>query len=307
MSRPVRAMQAPLPGDGAFLRTVWRRRPALYRRFFSPSDLRAFPRRRFVEWCCDTRESVRLFIASETYGPGGARSVVLDSPADAAAIFDLYKSRGERFTILLNRVERVDPTIDVLRRKLCVPYEWRKDDVIATLSTVGSGIGYHAGHEDGFIVQLRGGRRWRVWNAHLTPDAYRLRLLRPVDGPDQRIYRSNDAPLIDCELEPGDVLYIPPFFPHEGLTTRESLALSVAWRGVCPYHLLEAVADRHPAVLRNTMRDQRLFCLLPDRESAVRTRTLWIERTFAAVHAKNRTAAVWQMLSAAAEVIVATT
>jgi ribosomal protein L16 Arg81 hydroxylase len=40
--------------------------------------------------------------------------------------------------------------------------------------------------------------------------------------------------IIDEELEPGDILYIPPGFPHEGYSLENSLNYSVGFRAPPP-------------------------------------------------------------------------
>jgi hypothetical protein len=42
----------------------------------------------------------------------------------------------------------------------------------------------------------------------------------------------------EYDLKAGDVLHIPALFGHEGITTRLSVSLSIAWKGLSPYKLL---------------------------------------------------------------------
>ena len=124
-----------------------------------------------------------------------------------------------------------------------VPHRWREDDIVLTYSSVGSGIGYHAGHEDAIIVQAAGRRHWRVWPAEAVGDEDRKRILISARGDYAALERRGYEPLIDCELRAGDALYIPPFCPHQGVTLEDSISIALGWRGVAYFHLLAACSD----------------------------------------------------------------
>jgi 50S ribosomal protein L16 3-hydroxylase len=50
-------------------------------------------------------------------------------------------------------------------------------------------------------------------------------------------------PIIDVELLPGDILYIPPGFPHDGVTLEESMSFSVGFRAKSACDMLSGLAD----------------------------------------------------------------
>jgi 50S ribosomal protein L16 3-hydroxylase len=49
--------------------------------------------------------------------------------------------------------------------------------------------------------------------------------------------------IIDVELLPGDILYIPPGFPHDGITLEESMSYSVGFRAKSGCDMLSGLAD----------------------------------------------------------------
>ena len=49
--------------------------------------------------------------------------------------------------------------------------------------------------------------------------------------------------IIDEGLEPGDILYIPPGFPHDGFTHQTALNYSVGFRGPNGRDLISSFAD----------------------------------------------------------------
>lgn len=219
------------------LGNCWRSRPTVFRHALLSKSIARFDKDRFLVWTDQTVGSVRLF---EAFTDGSSRSGLLPDTRNARELFTKLQAAGTTFTIHMNDVEMVDKDIFELRQAFGIPYWWRIDDVIGTLSSPGSGIGYHAGHEDGFIVQLSGSRRWRVWSESCTPVAYRYELLAPSHGPNPVIVRpdSDVDLLLDVVLSAGDVLYIPPYFPHEGVTIETSVSLSIAWKGLGPVSFL---------------------------------------------------------------------
>ena len=50
-------------------------------------------------------------------------------------------------------------------------------------------------------------------------------------------------PIIDEDLQPGDILYIPPGFPHDGITHETALNYSVGFRGPNSRDLISSFAD----------------------------------------------------------------
>lgn len=120
---------------------------------------------------------------------------------------------------------------------------WLFDDVMVSLSMPGGGVGPHIDQYDVFIIQGMGKRRWRVGPLGEYKDANHLTGLRQIEG---------FEPIIDEILEPGDILYIPPGFPHEGNTIDVSLSYSVGYRSPKEQELLSGFADH---VLSNELGD----------------------------------------------------
>jgi 50S ribosomal protein L16 3-hydroxylase len=100
-----------------------------------------------------------------------------------------------------------------------IPYA-RHDDVMLSLSPPGGGVGPHFDSYDVFLVQAHGRRRWRIGRQRdlaLRPDAP-LRILKSF------------RPEREYAVEPGDVLYLPPRYAHEGVATTQCITCSVGFR-----------------------------------------------------------------------------
>jgi 50S ribosomal protein L16 3-hydroxylase len=96
----------------------------------------------------------------------------------------------------------------------------RLDDLMVSYASEGGGVGPHVDSYDVFLLQIHGCRRWRVG-----------RVARPrlVDGLPLRIL-ANFEPEQDWLLEPGDVLYVPPGWGHDGTAVGECMTASVGFR-----------------------------------------------------------------------------
>ncbi len=112
--------------------------------------------------------------------------------------------------------------------------DWRLDDLMISFSVPGGGVGPHIDQYDVFIIQGMGSRRWRVG------DKLPMRQFCPHPA---LLHVDPFEPIIDEDLAPGDILYIPPGFPHDGFTHETALNYSVGFRGPNGRDLISSFAD----------------------------------------------------------------
>jgi len=114
--------------------------------------------------------------------------------------------------------------------------QWLFDDLMVCYSVPEGGAGPHIDQYDVFIIQGSGKRRWRVGalDQGQYQESVQAGVLRQIEGFD---------PIIDEILEPGDILYIPPGFPHEGNTIEASMSYSMGFRSPKEQELLSNFAD----------------------------------------------------------------
>jgi len=96
----------------------------------------------------------------------------------------------------------------------------RLDDVMFSFATDGGGVGPHIDSYDVFLLQVSGRRRWRIGR----PREARLRAdvpLKMLAG-----FVASDEWL----LEPGDMLYLPPGWGHDGVAEGETITASIGFR-----------------------------------------------------------------------------
>ena len=114
----------------------------------------------------------------------------------------------------------MDAAADLMAQFRFIP-DARLDDVMVSLATDGGGVGPHFDNYDVFLLQGAGRRRWRIGKQKdltLVPDVP-LKLLQ------------NFEPTEEFVLEPGDMLYLPPNYAHDGVAEGDDcMTLSIGFR-----------------------------------------------------------------------------
>lgn len=148
---------------------------------------------------------------------------------------DFEKLTDENATLLVQAVDHWHPEAAQLLEPFRFIPNWRIDDLMISYSTPNGGVGPHLDQYDVFIIQGEGKRHWRVGlpDPTLKQFAQNKKLLQ---------VEAFEA-VIDCILEPGDILYIPPGCPHEGYAVENALNYSVGFRAPNQQDLLSSFAD----------------------------------------------------------------
>jgi 50S ribosomal protein L16 3-hydroxylase len=136
------------------------------------------------------------------------------------------------WTVLVQEADRQVPALaELLERFRFVP-NWRLDDVMVSYATDGGGVGPHVDRYDVFLIQVAGSRRWRIGSEPLTE----VRLQPGTDYPVLATFEPDD----EWVLEPGDVLYLPPLVPHDGVALGECVTCSIGFSVPDPRELYAA-------------------------------------------------------------------
>lgn len=142
--------------------------------------------------------------------------------------------RQPGWTLLVQGLDlHVQAAHELLARFRFVP-DARLDDLMLSYASDGGGVGPHLDSYDVFLIQLQGRRRWRIGRARersLVPDVP-LKILRHFE------------PEHDWLLEPGDMLYLPPQWAHDGVAVGECMTASVGFRAPGPAELLRELLMR---------------------------------------------------------------
>ncbi|HWV12800.1 MAG TPA: cupin domain-containing protein, partial [Sphingobium sp.] len=106
------------------------------------------------------------------------------------------------------------------------------DDVMVSYATDGGGVGPHYDQYDVFLIQGLGKRRWRT-----GPRCDAATPLLPHD--DLRLIAEFE-PDQEWLLEPGDILYVPPGFAHDGVAVGDDcMTYSIGFRAPSRADLVE--------------------------------------------------------------------
>lgn len=124
------------------------------------------------------------------------------------------------WSVLVQSVNLIVPFgEELIRRFNFLPYA-RLDDLMVSYATDGGGVGPHIDNYDVFLLQGQGRRRWRIGRQKDTS---------LVEGLPLRILK-NFTPTYDWILEPGDMLYLPPDWAHDGTALGECMTWSIGFR-----------------------------------------------------------------------------
>jgi 50S ribosomal protein L16 3-hydroxylase len=126
---------------------------------------------------------------------------------------------------------------------------WRIDDVMISLAARDGGVGPHVDQYDVFLIQVAGRRRWSFGGpvSRLVEGAP-LRLLSRFE-PEERIV-----------AEPGDVLYLPPGVPHDGVALDDGCTtLSVGFRAPGLVDLADRLAEAAAARWQEEVEEEPRF------------------------------------------------
>lgn len=127
----------------------------------------------------------------------------------------------------------LDSARQMLERFRFVP-DARLDDVMVSYATDGGGVGPHFDSYDVFLLQIHGVRRWRIG-----------RLPHPELQPDVPLkILTNFEPEQEWRLEPGDMLYLPPRWAHDGIAEGECMTCSIGFRSAGQQELARELLQR---------------------------------------------------------------
>lgn len=149
--------------------------------------------------------------------------------------FEQFDNLGEtNWSLLAQAVNHWHAPAAELVEPFRVLPQWRFDDLMISYSVPGGGVGPHIDQYDVFIIQGMGSRRWRVG------DKLPMRQFCPHPA---LLHVDPFQPIIDEDLEPGDILYIPPGFPHDGFTHETAMNYSIGFRAPNGRDLISSFAD----------------------------------------------------------------
>ena len=207
----------------AFMRRHWQRRPLLVRNAL-PGALAGVDRARLFALAASEGVDSRLVVRS------GRRWSLRRGPIAPTTL----PARAKAWTLLVQGVDLHDDQAHRLLTRFRFVADARLDDVMCSWASDGGGVGPHVDSYDVFLLQTAGRRRWRVGrvrDARLRDDVP-LRMLAEFVPSDEWL------------LEPGDMLYLPPGWGHDGVAVGECITTSIGFRAPAAAELAVALLER---------------------------------------------------------------
>ncbi|MDO8176844.1 MAG: cupin domain-containing protein [Undibacterium sp.] len=124
------------------------------------------------------------------------------------------------WTLLVQGVNLHNREADALLRQFRFIPDARLDDLMISYAKDGGGVGPHFDSYDVFLLQAHGQRRW---NIGAQKD------LSLIKGMPLKIL-SNFKAEQEFVLNPGDMLYLPPHYAHDGIAIGDCMTYSIGFR-----------------------------------------------------------------------------
>jgi 50S ribosomal protein L16 3-hydroxylase len=225
------AARAGLPlgmAPAVFLRRYWQKHPLLVRQAFpgfagplTPDDLAGL--------ACEPMALSRLVLHDRSSGGWELRSGPFEESAFAAL-------PARDWTLLVQDCDKLIGEVEALLADFRFVPDWRLDDVMVSYAVPGGSVGPHVDQYDVFLIQGIGHRRWQISTDPRAPLDFRPELELKV--------LAKFAPTHDWVLGPGDLLYLPPRVPHNGVAEDECMTWSVGMRAPAVGELLVDFAEQ---------------------------------------------------------------
>jgi bifunctional lysine-specific demethylase and histidyl-hydroxylase NO66 len=180
---------------------------------------------------------------------GGAGATVADQAADDRVLAQMDAGA----TLVLQGLHRTWPPLVGFGTELAAELGHPVQVNAYVTPAQNRGFAPHYDVHDVFVLQVAGGKRWRVHEPVLTDPLGDQQWQQRRDAV---AARAAEAPILDEMLEPGDALYLPRGYVHSAVARGElSIHLTVGIHPVTRYqvvrHLLAAAAE--DAELRATL------------------------------------------------------
>ncbi|MGC7403787.1 JmjC domain-containing protein [Pandoraea pneumonica] len=217
-SKPTSTLLGGLTPD-AFMKRYWHKRPLLIRQAIPGFTAPLSRDELFALAAQDDVESRLVSVARKRWQ--------LDhGPFD---VEDLPPLTRKQWTLLVQGVNLHASAVDSLMQQFRFIPDARLDDVMISYATDGGGVGPHLDSYDVFLLQAHGKRRWRIGPQRDTTwqEGVPLRILKHFEAEEEWV------------LEPGDMLYLPPGYAHDGVAEGECMTYSIGFRAPLEQELLQ--------------------------------------------------------------------
>jgi 50S ribosomal protein L16 3-hydroxylase len=207
-----------------FLSQYWQKKPLLIRQALPDFDP-IISAEELAGLACEEEVESRLIEEQGEAGPWQCRHGPF-TDEDFAVLPDSH------WTLLVQDVDKHVPELAPIMRYFNFIPDWRRDDLMISFAPVGGSVGPHTDGYDVFLLQGMGTRRWQISQQPVLEAEF-------IDGLDLKILQQFE-PDESWELQPGDMLYLPPHFAHHGVALNDCMTFSIGFRAPTQLELLDA-------------------------------------------------------------------
>ena len=194
-----------------FMRKHWHKKPLLVRQAI-PGFKAPIPRARLLAMAGEDGVESRLIQQL-----GGDEWKLSHGPLSRRSLPALTQPG---WSVLVQGVDLHNDQVHALMQQFRFVPEARLDDLMISYASDGGGVGPHFDSYDVFLLQAHGRRRWRIGrqkDLSLRDDSP-LKVLAQFEPEEEFV------------LEPGDMLYLPPKWAHDGVAEGECMTYSIGFR-----------------------------------------------------------------------------
>ena len=223
-----------------FMRRYWQKKPFLIRQAI-PGVQPPLPRAEL--FALAERDDVETRLIRQVAPAAGKAKGKAASPATPAwrlqhgpfSRRQIPSLQQSGWTLLVQGLDLHVPAAHALLSQFRFVPEARLDDLMISYASDQGGVGPHLDSYDVFLLQVSGRRRWRVGP---------VKQPQLVDGLPVKIL-ANFEPTEEWVLEPGDMLYLPPRWGHDGIAEGgDCMTCSIGFRTPTPTDTAREVLQR---------------------------------------------------------------
>ncbi len=152
---------------------------------------------------------------------------------DSGPLEELPSPDEPDWTLLVQGANLHNDGADALLQQFRFLPDARLDDLMISYASAGGGVGPHFDSYDVFLLQAHGHRHWKIG----AQDDLTLVEVAPLK------ILENFQPEQEFTLEPGDMLYLPPNYAHDGVAVDECMTYSIGFRAPSYQELGEAFTE----------------------------------------------------------------
>jgi len=179
---------------------------------------------------------------------------------------ELRHSLGEGWTVFVRHAERYHPRLAELAIEFGTAFQAPIDVHFFCTPAGTEGFGWHYDVEDVFILQTQGSKQYRLRKNTVNP--WPLVETTPQD----LTYEAERSLAMECTLQAGDWLYIPPGYWHATQAKELSISLSVGVMSTTAIDLIDLLRPRLVESLRWRQRLPLASALNPSNGEELRDR-----------------------------------